>query len=119
MICGTHPDSITMAMVTKIAASNAGETGTLKFLKEYRDQYELAAFGEQGTLEYILQIDACIARWEAGQRPGTQGLCVPTMSFADTRLPRHIKSFAPSLDRLRTLISQQDPHTQILFSRRV
>lgn len=104
MSWGTHPDTITMAMVSKTAAAKAGGTGTLDYLKAFRASYELAAFGEQGTLEYILELDAFIADWEAGKRPSTENLCVPLMGFADTRLAHQKKSFGSALERFRSLI---------------
>lgn len=104
MIWGTHPDSITMSMVSKTAAEQAGGTGTLDYLKAYRASYELAAFGEHGTLEYILELDAFIADWEAGRRPSTEKLCVPLMGFADTRLPHQKRSLGSALERFRKMI---------------
>lgn len=101
---GTHPDTITMAMVSKTAAEKAGGTGTLEYLKAYRASYELAAFGEHGTLEYILELDAFITDWEAGRRPSTENLCVPLMGFADTRLEHQKRSFGCALERFRSLI---------------
>lgn len=106
MNLGTHPDTITMGLVSKTASEKAGGTGTLEYLKAYRASYELSAFGENGTLEYILELDAFIADWEAGRRPSTENLCVPMMGFADTRLPEHKKSFGSALDRLRKMILQ-------------
>lgn len=103
MTWGTHPDTVTMAMVSKLAAEKAGGTGTLDYLKAYRASYELAAFGENGTLEYILELDAFITDWEAGLRPSTENLCVPMMGFADTRLSKP-PSLGLALDRLRQML---------------
>lgn len=108
MSWGTHPDTATMAMVSHIAEKKAGGNGTLDYLKYYRGEYELAAFGEIGTLEYIQELDAFIASWEAGKRPSTANLCVPMMGFADTRLPSGKVGFASALDRLRKMISSGD-----------
>jgi hypothetical protein len=84
---GRHPDTITMAMVSRAAAEKAGGTASLDYLKYYRGEYELAAFGENGTFEYIQEIDAFIADWEAGKRPDVSNLSVPMMGLANTRLP--------------------------------
>lgn len=113
MTWGTHPDTITMTMVSKQAASKAGGTGTLDYLKAYRASYELAAFGEVGTLEYILELDAFIADWEAGRRPNTENLCVPMMGFADTRLSKP-PTVGVALDRLRQMILKGGDALKIL-----
>lgn len=82
-----HPDTITMGMVSRIAEEKAGGTASLDYLKYYRGEYELAAFGEAGTFEYIQSLDVFIADWEAGKRPDVRELSVPMMGLADTRLP--------------------------------
>lgn len=105
MTAGVHPNEITMAMVSKIAAKKTGGTGTLDYLKAYRASYELSAFGEHGTLEHILEVDAFIASWEAGERPNSENLCVPMMGLADTRLPQHKRSFGHAVERLRSLFA--------------
>lgn len=108
MSWGAHPDTVTMAMVSKIASEKAGGTGTLDYLKYYRGEYELAAFGEAGTLEYIQELDDFIASWEAGKRPSTENLCVPMMGLADTKLPGQKSAFGLAIDRLRGLILSGD-----------
>jgi hypothetical protein len=82
-----HPDTITMEMVSRAAAEKAGGTASLDYLKYYRGEYELAAFGEEGTFEYIRELDQFIADWEAGKRPDVSTLSVPMMGLASTRLP--------------------------------
>jgi hypothetical protein len=82
----SHPDTITMSMVSRVAAEKAGGTASLDYLKYYRGEYELAAFGEAGTFEYIQELDAFIAAWEAGKRPDVRELSVPMMGLANTRL---------------------------------
>ena len=83
----SHPDTITMAMVSRVAAEKAGGTASLDYLKYYRGEYELAAFGEAGTFEYIQALDAFIDDWEGGKRPDVRELSVPMMGLANTRLP--------------------------------
>ncbi|KZN20549.1 MULTISPECIES: hypothetical protein [Pseudomonas] len=76
-----HPDTIAMASANGLARKVAGETGTLAYLRAYRDEYakEVARNPMQGGVQYLASLEAAILIWELGDFPDFTECPVPGM----------------------------------------
>ncbi len=71
----------TMASAHHQAKDVAGETGTLEYLRAYRDAYqeEVSRNPMRGGSDYIARIDAAIHHWSAGEQPDFSEVLIPGM----------------------------------------